>query len=563
MTTAFVRLLLQTLRCLRSSAVRLLAAVATVVALVTAFQAATDRSAFSQRASPASMVGNDACRPCHQAIYDSYSRTAMARTSGPAFPPLEGSFKHASSGVSYRIYRDGQTARLSYERGGTAPLAGSQELKYYVGSNTRGRTFLFDIDGFLYQAPINYYAARNVWDMSPGYATVQAMELNHPVDSTCLFCHASRVQPTRKGTLNGFDGVPFLQNGVGCERCHGAGSNHVKGAGSMINPAKLTGDRRDSICMQCHIEGEARIARAGRSQEDYRPGDLLSDSLAIFVRADVAEERRGAVSHVESIALSVCKRRSGEALSCITCHDPHVQPDATEKGSYYRASCIGCHAPEASRHYADQPNCTTCHMPRMESADISHTVVTDHRIVREPRPDRPRSRKVDRLVPFGSTDADDRDLGLAYAEVALRGSAFATGEALRLLERARQQHPDDPDVLTQLGYLHQARGKADVAERYYEQALKRDSDRAVAASNVGVSYAERGMLQQALELWRNAFDKNPQLSAIGVNLGRALCGIGDADGARAALQRVLRHNPDLAIAREALADVMQRGCTSK
>ena len=509
------------------------------------------------------MVGNDACRPCHQAIYESYSRTAMARTSGPAFPPLEGSFRHAASGVSYRIYRDGQTARLSYERGGTNPLTGGQELKYYVGSNTRGRTFLFDIDGFLYQAPINYYAARNVWDMSPGYATLQAMELNHPVDSTCLFCHASRVQPTRDGTLNGFDGVPFLQHGVGCERCHGAGSDHVKGAGPMVNPATLTGDRRDSVCMQCHIEGEARIARAGRSQEDYRPGDLLSDTLAVFVRADQAQERRGAVSHVESIALSLCKRRSGEALSCITCHDPHVQPGASEKGAYYRARCVGCHAPQATRHYAEQPHCTTCHMPRMESADISHTVVTDHRIVRAPRPDGPVSAKVDRLVPFGNFSGTDRDLGLAYAEVALRGSAFAAGEALRLLERARVQHPDDPDVLTRLGYLYQARGNAASAERYYRQALAREPDRAVVAANVGVFMAERGMLRQALDLWRTAFEKNPHLSAIGVNLGRALCGIGDPDGARAALQRVLRHNPDMAIAREALAEVVQSGCTRK
>jgi predicted Zn-dependent protease len=71
------------------------------------------------------------------------------------------------------------------------------------------------------------------------------------------------------------------------------------------------------------------------------------------------------------------------------------------------------------------------------------------------------------------------------------------------------------------------------------------------------------MLRQALDLWRNAFDKNPQLSAIGVNLGRALCGMGDADGARAALERVLKHNPDLAVARQALTDVAQSGCARK
>jgi tetratricopeptide (TPR) repeat protein len=542
--------------------VRLLA-VASTVALMAAASGAADRSAARQRAAPPAMVGNDACRPCHQAIYDSYSRTAMARTSGPAFPPLEGSFRHAPSGVSYRVYREGQTSVLAYERTRGAPLHGTQELKYYVGSNTRGRTFLFDVDGFLYQAPINYYAARQLWDMSPGYAQLRAMELNHPVDSTCLFCHASRVQPTQPGTVNGFAGAPFLQNGVGCERCHGAGSAHAAGAGPMINPAKLTGERRDGICVQCHLEGEARIAKAGRSEEDYKPGDRLSDDLAIFVREDDADERRGAVSHVESLALSLCKRKSGDALSCITCHDPHVQPGAADKADYYRARCLGCHAPEAAGHYPRQPDCTTCHMPRMDSADISHTVVTDHRILRVPQADRPRTTTVDRLVPFDKGPADARELGLAYGEVALRGSAFAGREALRLLEDARQRSPDDADVLTRLGFLYQARGDTDKAEQCYEQALKRDPARAVVAANLGVFYARRGMLRQALDLWRPAFEKNPQLSEIGINLARGLCDAGDPEGARTALQRVLKHNPDLGIARETLPELTQSGCTRK
>src|SRR2546423_13263363 len=215
-------------------------------------------------------IGNDACRRCHAAIVDSYARTAMARTSGPAFPPLEGSFLHSPSGVTYRVFQSDGKAWLGYDRAGGRPLHGTQELKYYVGSNTRGRTFLFDIDRFLYQSPINYYADAKVWDMSPGYAQLRAMELNHPVDSTGLFCHTSRVQPAAQGTVNRFPGTPFLQNGVGCERCHGPGSEHAIGRGSMVNPGTLPADRRDDVCTQCHLEGEARIAKANRSEEQYR-----------------------------------------------------------------------------------------------------------------------------------------------------------------------------------------------------------------------------------------------------------------------------------------------------
>src|SRR3954471_18965662 len=118
----------------RASAV--IASASAVVGAVVVMAHTALTGAQQQVADP-STVGNDACRPCHAAIYDSYSRTAMARTSGPAFPPLEGSFRHAPSGVSYRVARTGETATLTYERGGAVPLHGTQELKYYVGSNTR------------------------------------------------------------------------------------------------------------------------------------------------------------------------------------------------------------------------------------------------------------------------------------------------------------------------------------------------------------------------------------------------------------------------------------------
>jgi predicted CXXCH cytochrome family protein len=358
----------------------------------------------------------------------------------------------------------------------------------------------------------------------------------------------------------------------------------ANGRAAIINPARLTGERRDSVCIQCHLEGEARIARVGRSQEDYRPGDRLSDFVTIFVREDDARQRRAAVSHVESLALSRCKIKSGDALSCLTCHDPHVQPDAAERATAYRAKCLGCHETMAEGHHRREPDCTTCHMPRMESADISHTVVTDHRIVRERTAETPRPSTVGRLIPFGAMSGGatssgaisdgamsdgrpkptassvSRELGLAYGEVALRGDAFAAGESMRLLEEARRQGVADADVLTRLGYLYQARGDLDRAEQAYAQALKVDPGRAVVAGNVGVFQARRGLLTPSLALWRAAFETNPQLSEIGVNLSRGLCAQGDAAGATTVLRRVLRHNPDLGIARQALAEITKTGC---
>src|SRR5262249_23259307 len=158
--------------------------------------------------------------PCHSEIFDSYSRTPMARTSGPAAAGfVAGSFSHAKSGIRYSLFADGDTPTLAFERPGDRSVAGRVALQYFVCSNTRGRTFLFAIDRFLYQSPINYYARPRSWDMSPGYADLTTMPLNHAVDQTCLFCHASRLAPPESGTTNRFAADAFLQDGVGCERC--------------------------------------------------------------------------------------------------------------------------------------------------------------------------------------------------------------------------------------------------------------------------------------------------------------------------------------------------------
>jgi tetratricopeptide (TPR) repeat protein len=508
-------------------------------------------------------VGNDGCIPCHKSVVDSYAQTAMARTSGLASSGLiEGSFHHRPSGVSFRVFQEGGMARLSYDRSSGPPLHGVQALKYYVGSNTRGRTYLFDIDGFLYQSPVNYYAARGLWDMSPGYAQLTEMELNHAADSTCLFCHASRVQRPIDGTINRFAGDAFFQPGVGCERCHGPGSEHLAGRGRPANPAHLTAARRDDVCMQCHLEGVARISRAGRREEDYRPGETLSEFLSIFVREDAADGGLGAVSQFEALARSACKRVSGDALACITCHDPHVRLPPADKAVFYRSKCLNCHATMAKGHHAGQPDCTTCHMPRLDSADISHTAVTDHRIVKYERRDRSVS-PGGRLRPFGAASSDARDLGLAYGEFALQGNASAAREAFRLLSQALRDGKDDADVLTRLGYLYLVQGDLTEAERLFTRALEKDPNRAVVATDLGVLYARRGLLSRALALWRPAFDNNPQLTDLGLDLARGLCDAGDTSGARRVVQRALEHNPDSRSARQLMTTVTDSVCARR
>jgi hypothetical protein len=142
----------------------------------------------------ASAENSDAvCANCHKAIYDSYQATPMARASGLASEGLlPGEFTHADSGVHYRLFlRDGR-AWLSFDRPGT--LKGEQELSYFIGSGQRGRTYLFQKQGFWFESPVNWYSKQQVWDMNPKSIGAHEMPFTLKVDAGCLHCHTTGVQ---------------------------------------------------------------------------------------------------------------------------------------------------------------------------------------------------------------------------------------------------------------------------------------------------------------------------------------------------------------------------------
>jgi len=519
-------------------------------------------AAVSQSPSPTaikadanSYVGNQACAKCHASIFDSYQRTAMAHASGPATDnPMTGEFFHKRSGVDYRIYSEGGKVWLNFERLGDPTLRGKRELLYYIGQGRRGRTYLFSVDGFLFEAPVNWYTDRHMWDMAPAYGSVREAPMNLPALTSCLDCHVSGIQPPIAGTENRYTMPVFAYSGVTCERCHGPGAAHVSG-GAIVNPSKLPADRRDAICMQCHLEGNAAIERPGKHLYQFRPGDDLSDYIRYFVRAEEPGSALRAASQFEALAQSMCKKKSGAAMSCVSCHNPHRSVSAEERVSFYRAKCLACHAELATKHHTKQPDCTSCHMPANLSTDVAHTEVTDHRIPRRPNSGpilenalaQPSS-SLPRLVPFPAsvaTEHDGRDLALAWATMAESGDPAMLKQAEQLLRKAAQQSPNDAAVLSSLAYVEQRRGAIQEARELYLRALAQDPNLLDAATNLGVIEANSGHLREAVTLWQGAFARAPGRSGIGMNLARAFCAARQLDQAREVAQRVLQFNPDL------------------
>ncbi len=476
----------------------------------------------------------------------------MARASGPAAEGfIAADFTHAASGVHYKMELDHGQVWLKYERPDAAPdraLSGRQQLLYYLGSGRRGRTWIYQREGYWYEIPINWYAKKHMWDMTPHYLEAGRMPFTLPVDPGCLHCHASDVQASLPEARNKFAGPPFPHGGITCEACHGDATRHVASGGRepVLNPAKLTGLRRESICLECHLEGEVAVVKQGHNLGEFRPGDNLFDEAAYYEDGRKIGAEGRATSQWESLLESACKRASGERMTCTTCHDPHATVAAENRVAYYRARCLTCHAGLKSGHHEDNPDCTACHMPRQATEDIAHEQVTDHRIQIAGKAFH-RATAGDALVAISGSEPTVRDEGIAWASLALRGDRAAGERALKLLLQAESgdaKQATDADLHVNLGFLEQAKGDRDRAAAEFEQALRADPWNETAGADLAVLDAREGDFAAAMPLLEKVFLDDPGASAAGMDLALAQCHAGDAAGAAKTLRRVLLFAPD-------------------
>ncbi len=395
-------------------------------------------------------VGDAACAGCHAGIDRTFHEHPMGRSAElvTRAAPIERYDAAAKDPFTVgpfelRVEKDGITVRHRTSAKGPA----AHPLPDYVctadvaiGSGARGRTYLSVESGSVWESPVSWFSHESRWDLSPGLEP----HSRRAVTPECLLCHTNHVEPI-PGATNRYKEPLFPgQVAIGCERCHGPGELHVaeQSAGQVsggidtgiVNPRHLDTELRGDICRQCHLQGRERVARRGRSQDEYRPGLPLEQFVSVFVpRSDPSRPNRS-VSQFEQMEASRCFAGSGGKLGCTSCHDPHARPAPAAADEFYRGRCLTCHASKgcslpAGERKAKNDSCVTCHMPRAGSGNIAHTAVTDHTVPRRPGGHRPAAGQPPGdlpLVPYrpgphAPPPAErDRDYGLALARFALQ-----------------------------------------------------------------------------------------------------------------------------------------------
>jgi hypothetical protein len=241
-------------------------------------------------------------------------------------------------------------------------------------------------------------------------------------------------------------------------------AQHLGPRAPRRQPRRLAPDARDSVCEQCHLQGDARILNPSKDWDDFVPGEVLENTFTVFIGDSGDNTPLASASRSSCGAVYVGKRAATGRGG--TCHDPHSEP--ANKAAYYREKCPGCHGATLARITNSTSDCVGCHMPSRGTIDGAHAAFTDHQIRRRPVKEE-LGRQPSSLVPWraGPREYAQRNLGLAYLSAGAQWqSPELLGKAFPLIAEARQAFPRDSELTAGARPLCSLEGHVPKAARY-------------------------------------------------------------------------------------------------
>jgi tetratricopeptide (TPR) repeat protein len=573
-----------------------LVAIMVVVAIYLVHRKQPGPSTAQADASPKS------CAQCHAIEAAGYATTGMAHAfyrpqanDTVEAPAREHQFFHVASATYFSMTEhEGKYYQRRWQLGFDGKPDNVEELQidYVMGSGNHVRTYLHrEEDGTLIELPLAWYAELGGhWGMNPGYDNPQP-RTRRPIAYECMFCHNAYPEIPAV-THRDLSASPIynesLPEGIDCQRCHGAGAAHVKAAQTpgtsiteiralILNPARLSNERKMEVCEQCHLETTSnplpdRIRHYDQQPFGYMSGQPLTSFNSYFGR----DPEHGRTDNFEIVNApyrlkqSRCYLKSAGALTCETCHNPHDLHKGSDSTSYYSSICMKCHAanlPEQialHRHTASN-DCVSCHMPKRRTEDVVHAVMTDHLIQRNPPPAKqllaerqeiPETAanayrgEVKRYLLDHEDPLPTDDLYDSLAQVI---DSANLGPGIPRLENAlRTQAPKQPNFYIELGDAMRHSGNQLEAINTYRQALALDPLSSRAQRRLGATLGSVGREDEGIAVLQKAIDHEPDNALLWYEMALIESKVGNHDRAISSLKRTLQLKPDFADAQNNL-----------
>jgi predicted CXXCH cytochrome family protein len=178
------------------------------------------------------------------------------------------------------------------------------------------------------------------WENTVHYTALPDLLASGHASDTCIPCHVTGLDdnPANSGYDDPDQLVADRFGGVQCESCHGPGGNHVADFSSMVT--NLSGD----LCGGCHSgahhptydEWKRSLHAAAldvRDQSSHFSTECLRCHSADYIFAD-------------SVPADATPADFKCGITCVVCHDPHVDENHPQLRNNVADLCYQCHNTE-------------------------------------------------------------------------------------------------------------------------------------------------------------------------------------------------------------------------
>jgi predicted CXXCH cytochrome family protein len=333
-----------------------------------------EREAQNRAASSAHYVGSRACAKCHSAIYEHWKKTPMANV---VRDPRE----HPEA-----IIPDLATNNLT--------KFSKDQVAFVYGSLWKQRYFTKRGNDY-YPLPVQWDVSHRQWrpylvaNGTDWWATLYPPDnMQRPTGPLCDGCHSVNYD-IHTNTVAEWN--------VGCERCHGPGSEHVEHPtnDNVLNPAHMDYVSANDTCIQCHSQGRPPGNPIEGKYYDWPVGYQVGFNLADFWKLEEHTLGETTFTHFpdgtahknrmqgNDFVQSVMYRRG---VTCFDCHNVHGTDQYAQLRKPVNQICLDCHGPlspngprtatieEHTHHKKDSTGsqCVACHMPAIQTtiADV-------------------------------------------------------------------------------------------------------------------------------------------------------------------------------------------------
>ena len=340
-----------------------------------------ERQQQSNIVASAHYTGSQSCQKCHQEIYARWKKTPMANIVRDPHEHPEAITPDLATNNVAKFTKD--------------------QVAFVYGSLWKQRYFTKVGDDY-FPLPVQWVFADHSWrpyhvpDKGGDWWTAfyPSDNMQRPTGPTCDGCHSVGYDiHTRQ----------VAEWNVGCERCHGPGSEHVAHPSrtNIVNSGLMDSVAASDTCIQCHSQGQPRSSPIEGKYYDWPVGYNVGLKLADYWKLEdctlgqttfyyfpdcTAHKNR---MQGNDFAQSVMYRRG---ITCSSCHDVHGTANYAQLRKPTEQICLDCHGPsspngphtatlEQHTHHKEGSagsQCVACHMPAIESEGVPETFVHAH-----------------------------------------------------------------------------------------------------------------------------------------------------------------------------------------